>query len=233
MQADLSLHSRSAHEVDIAPSWDQAWTHEAPIRERHASFDGFTIGLHWLTALLVLALFVSGWLHALAGPQIASFAPALLQIHRSFGVTIWVVTALRLAWRLTRATLPPFPTGMTKLHLATVKCTEYGLYVLLLSQPSTGLLHTLFGARPFGLFVWQFSPLMRDDMLREAFHVAHEFGAWAFALLAGGHAAAALFHHFVLRDDVLGRMVPAVRQRRSRQKPATNQRRQGQDRFGE
>jgi superoxide oxidase len=222
MKVDVSFDQRRAHEVNLAPLCDGAWTHEAPIKARHTSFDGFTIGLHWATVLLVLALLVSGWLHALAGPQIGSFAPALLQIHRSAGVTLWLVTVFRLGWRLTKATLPPFPTRMTRLHRATVKCTEYGLYALLLSQPSTGLLSTLFGARPFALFAWQFSPLMRDDMLQTAFLLAHEFGAWALAALAASHAAAALFHHFVLRDDVLERMAPVMRQRRSSQKPATN-----------
>jgi len=103
-------------------------------------FDGLTIGLHWATVLFVLAQFASAWLHTLAEVRQSDFTPVLLQIHRSIGVTIWVVTALRLAWRLTRARLPPFPTHMTKLHLVTVKLSEYGLYVLLLGQPATGLL---------------------------------------------------------------------------------------------
>jgi cytochrome b561 len=222
MQVDVSFDQRSAHEMNLARLSDGAWTHEASIKARHSSFDGFAIGLHWVTVLLVLALLMSGWLHALAGPEIGRFAPALLQIHRSAGVTLWLVTVLRVVWRLTKATLPPFPTRMTKLHRATVKCTEYGLYVLLLSQPSTGLLTTLFGARPFALFVWQFSPLMRDNILQTAFLLAHEFGAWALATLAASHAAAALFHHFVLRDDVLERMAPVMRQRRSSHKLATN-----------
>jgi superoxide oxidase len=100
---------------------------------------------------------------------------------------------------------------MTKLHRATVKVSEYGLYALLLGQPVTGLLSTLFGGRPFALFLWEFSPLMpRDEMLRAAFHLSHELGAWALAALALSHAAAALFHHFVLRDDVLECMAPVI-----------------------
>jgi cytochrome b561 len=159
----------------------------------------------------VLALFGSAWLHALAEARESNFTPVLLQIHRSFGVTIWVITALRLAWRLTNASLPPFPTQMTKLHRATVKLSEYGLYALLLGQPVTGLLTTLFGGRPFALFLWQFYPLIpRDEMLRAAFHLSHELGAWALAALAVSHAAAALFHHFVLRDDVLECMAPVM-----------------------
>jgi cytochrome b561 len=180
-------------------------------RERRPSFDGLTIGLHWGTVLLVLALFTSAWLHALAEARQSDFTPVLLQIHRSVGVTIWVVTAFRLAWRLTNASMPPFPTQMTKLHRATVKLSEYGLYALLLAQPATGLLTTLFGGRPFALFMWQFSsPIPRDEMLRAVFHFSHELGAWALAALTVSHAGVALFHHFVLRDDVLERMAPVI-----------------------
>ena len=211
MLTDLVLNQESAHEVDRAPSHHRAKTHEAPINARRPSFDGLTIGLHWGTVLLVLALFTSAWLHALAEARQSDFTPVLLQIHRSVGVTIWVVTALRLAWRLTNASMPPFPAQMTKLHRAAVKLSEYGLYALLLAQPITGLLTTLFGGRPFALFLWQISPLMRrDEMLQAAFHLSHELGAWALAALAVSHAAAALFHHFVLRDDVLERMAPVI-----------------------
>ncbi|SRR5712691_6972355 len=212
MQTDFLLNQQSAREVDLAPLRYRPWTHEAPINARHPSFDGLTIGLHWATVLLVLALFASTWLHAFAEVRQSDFTSVLLQIHRSFGVTIWVVTALRLAWRLTNASLPPFPTQMTKLHRATVKLSEYGLYALLLGQPATGLLTTLFGGRPFALlFLWRVPPLMpRDEMLRAAFHLSHELGAWALAALAVSHAAAALFHRFVLRDDVLECMAPVM-----------------------
>jgi cytochrome b561 len=186
-------------------------THEATINLRRAPFDGFTIGLHWGSVFLVLALFTSAWLHALVEEWHSDLAPVLLQIHRSLGVTIWVVTALRLAWRLTNASLPPFPAQMTKLHRVMVKLSEYALYALLLGQPATGLITTLLGGRPFALFLWRFPPLMpKDEMLQAAFHFSHELGAWVLAALVVSHAAVALFHHFVLRDDVLECMAPVI-----------------------
>ena len=211
MQRDSLHNQQSARGVDLAPLRHRGWTHETPINARRPSFDGLTIGLHWATVLLVLALFASAWLHALAETRESDFTPVLLQIHRSFGVTVWVVTALRLAWRLTNASMPPFPAQMTKLHRTTVKLSEYGLYALLLLQPATGLLTTLFGGRPFALFFWRLPPFVpRAEMLRAAFHLSHELGAWALAVLAVGHAAAALFHHIVLRDDVLECMAPVM-----------------------
>src|SRR5262249_10863624 len=128
MQKDSLHNQRSTRGVNLAPARRRGWTHETPINVRRPAFDGVTIGLHWATVLLVLALFASAWLHALSEGRQSSFTPVLLQVHRSFGVTIWVVTALRLAWRLTNASIPPFPRQMTKLHRTTVKLSEYGLY---------------------------------------------------------------------------------------------------------
>ena len=213
-QTDSLLNQQNAPETQLAPVRYRPWTHEPRIKARRPSFDGATIGLHWATVLLVLALFASAWLHALAEVRHSDFTPVLLQIHRSFGVTIWVVTVFRLAWRTTNARLPPFPTQMTKLHRATVKLSEYGLYALLLGQPATGLLTTLFGGDSFALFAWSLSPLMpRDEMLEAAFYLSHQLGAWMLAVLAAGHAASALFHHFALRDDVLECMAPVLRRR--------------------
>ena len=121
MQIDSSFNQHSARSVGFAPLRNDTRTKETPITARRPNFDGLTMGLHWTTVLLVIAEFASAWLHALADARQSDFTPVLLQIHRSFGVTIWVVTALRLAWRLTRASLPPFPAGMTKLHQTTVK----------------------------------------------------------------------------------------------------------------
>ena len=223
MQTHSLLNQASAGEMDLAPLRYVAWTREAPINARRPPFDALTISLHWGTVLLVLILFSSAWLHALAETRQSDFTPVLLQVHRSSGVTIWVVTALRLAWRLTNASLPPFPAQMTKLHRATVTLSEYGLYALLIGQPATGLLTTLFGGRPFALYLWQIPPFVpRDVTLQTAFHFSHELGAWAFAGLAVGHAAAALFHHFALRDDVLESMAPGIAMARPKQELATS-----------
>jgi cytochrome b561 len=210
METDSLLKQPSEREVDLASSRDATFLH-TPINARRARFDSLTIGIHWATVLIVLALFATAWLHALAEERESDFTPLLLQIHRSLGVTVWAVTALRLAWRLTNASLPPFPPEMTTLHRVAVKLSEYALYALLLGQPVTGMLTTLFGGRPFTLFVWQIpQPVSRNDMLREAFHSSHELGAWTLAALVAGHAGLALFHHFVLRDDVLECMAPVM-----------------------
>jgi superoxide oxidase len=212
-----SLPGRLAgREQHIEPPHHDFIQHK-PAGAQRPPFDGVTIGLHWTTAIVVLALLTTAWLHAIAEEQDSGFAPSLLQIHRSLGVTVWAVAAFRLAWRLTWARLPPFPAHMGATHRAAVKLSEYALYALLLVQPASGLLATLFGGRPFALFMWQIPALFpRAEAIRDAFHSAHELGAWMLVIMVAGHAGMALFHHFVVRDDVLACMAPGVAAPRAR-----------------
>jgi superoxide oxidase len=199
-----SKHIRSptaTHVVDVAPP-----AHARP------SFDILTITLHWTTVLIVLTLLGSGLLYGQTEER--SWAPLLLQVHRSLGVTIWTLTVLRLLWRVSGARFPAFPPSMTPLHQLGARLSEYALYALLLIQPATGLAQTIFRGRPFEVFAWSIPPLVaRDVHLVGIFRAAHEIGAWCLFALAALHAAAALVHHFILRDDVLRAMAPPFRRR--------------------
>ena len=195
-------HIRSlmpTHLVDVAPP-----AHARP------PFDTLTITLHWTTVLVVLTQFGSGLLYGQVEER--SWAPSVLQVHRSLGVTIWTLTVFRLLWRVTGARFPAFPASMTPLHQLGARLSEYGLYALLLIQPATGLAQTILRGHRFEVFAWSIPPLLvRDVALVGIFHAAHEIGAWCLFALAGLHAAAALVHHFILRDDVLEAMAPAFR----------------------
>ena len=186
--------------------------HVAPLVRARPPFDRLTITLHWTTLLIVLTLFGSGLLYGHVEER--SWAPALLQVHRSLGVAIWTLTVFRLLWRVTGAQFPAFPASMTSLHQLGARLSEYGLYALLLVQPATGLAQTILRGRPFEVFAWSIPPLAaRDAVLVGIFRTAHEVGAWSLFALAGLHAAAALVHHFIWRDDVLEAMAPAFRRR--------------------
>jgi cytochrome b561 len=133
----------------------------------------------------------------------------LLAFHRSLGVMIWTTTVLRILWRITGARSPEFPTSMTPMHQLGARLSEYALYAVLLIQPATGLAQTILRGHPFKLFVWSIPSLAtRNLALTGLFSKIHEIGA-----LAGLHAAAALVHHFILRDDVLQTMAPVFRRR--------------------
>ena len=181
---------------------------------RRPPFDALTITLHWITVLIVLALLGSGLLHGAVEGR--SWASPLLKVHRSLGVALWIITVFRLTWRLTGAYFPPFPGSMTALHRLGARLSEYGLYALLLIQPATGAAQTILLGQRMDLIAWSIPPVAARDMtLAGMLHGAHEIGAWCMIVLVGLHAAAALVHHFVLRDDVLEAMAPVLRRART------------------
>jgi cytochrome b561 len=152
-------------------------------------------------------MFASAWLSGLATSQ--EQATLLLTIHRSLGVTVWAVTVCRLGWRLGFAATPPLPLAMPKIQQMLAKLNEFGLYVLLLIQPLTGIAQSLTRGRPFSLLGWDVPIVMaKDRALTSLLHGIHEISAWALLGLVGAHILAALFHRFVLRDRVFQSMSP-------------------------
>lgn len=185
------------------PAQPRNWPRVGDDRRR---FDSLTIALHWVTVTLIACMFASAWL-LLASDR--EHAAILLTIHRSLGVVTWAVAIVRLAWRISLAYLPPFPHNMPKVQQRLAKASEYGLYALLLFQPLTGLAQSLMRGRSFMLFAWRVPKVMAGDKpLTALFHQIHALSAWVLLALIGLHVLAALFHRFVLRDEVLQSILP-------------------------
>jgi cytochrome b561 len=182
----------------------------SPVRPRVSEgrrrFDSFTIGLHWVTVTLITGMFASAWLLLASDRELAAM---LLTVHRSLGVATFAIAVVRLGWRFSLAYLPPFPQDMPKLQQRLAKASEFGLYALLLLQPLTGLAQSLTRGRHFMIVVWQVPSVMAGDKpLTALFHQIHALTAWVLLGLIGLHILAALFHRFVLRDEVLQSMLP-------------------------
>ena len=177
------------------------------------SFDTATITLHWISLLLVLAMMGTGLLYGRMENR--PWAPSLLWAHRSLGVIIWAITVVRLSWRLKGARIPGFQTSLTRLHQFAARSSEYGLYALLLTQPLTGLAQTLSRGAPFELLAWTVPSIVSKHFgYVVLFYAVHKLGAWCLIGLVSLHASAALFHHFIRRDDVLETMAPILRRKR-------------------
>jgi cytochrome b561 len=183
----------------------------APTTTRGPDFDRVSIVLHWATVALLAVMFASIWSRSLVGEG-APVAAGLLTLHRSTGVTLWILAVGRLGWRLGFATRPALPPSVSAPQARAAAVTEGGLYVLLLTQPITGLMQTLAHGRPFQLFLFEAPEVMdRDRGLATLFHQIHGLAAWLLLGLIGLHIGAALLHGFVLKDGVLQTMLPAIR----------------------
>jgi cytochrome b561 len=171
-------------------------------------FDPTSIVLHWLTVLLIINQFSTIWLREFVGHG-TNLGSEILDAHRTMGMLTWAVALARVVWRRRFAYQPPFPESMPRLQRWIAKANEFGLYVLLLVQPITGLCEVLFRGLSFKLFNWQVPALFEPDpAIRALFMKAHEVGGHALLILISLHAGAALFHGLVLRDGVLQRMLP-------------------------
>lgn len=162
--------------------------------------------LHWAMAVLILVVFGLG-LVVDVFPR--SFEPLIVETHKDLGVAILVLLALRLVWRLVRRP-PPYRETLSPLVERVSGLGHLGLYALMLAVPVTGLLYLFWRGQGLDLGLFSIaSPFAADRPTARFFREIHEFVAYALISFSALHAAAALWHHFALKDSVLQRMLPS------------------------
>ena len=171
------------------------------------AYDPVAITLHWATAALVIVQFANAelWDYWAKPTQ-----ESLQSIHVSLGVLLAAVIVARLLWRWTH-TVPSIETGWVRTLSVAV---HYVLYILLVGQAASGFAWRWAQGRSaefFGLFGIPGPYGALDRATRHQLHDVHTWTGWAIVILAAGHAAAALYHHYALHDRVLGRMLPWAR----------------------
>ena len=171
-------------------------------------YDNVAIALHWVAAVLVIVqfAFAETW-DWFAKPT----RQTMESVHVSLGVLLAAVIVARLAWRLIPGhQMSSIDAGWMRLAS---KGVHYLLYALLVAQAGLG-----FGWRWaqghavefFGLFAIPGPYGALDKATRHSFHDLHENVGWAIVILAGIHALAALYHHYVVKDRTLERMLPRI-----------------------
>lgn len=176
------------------------------------------IVLHWLIAAAILFQMQLPWrFHDLKTPE----AFALIQLHKSVGITILALSLARLGWRLTNPP-PPEPATLAVWELWLSKIVHIGLYVLMIGMPITGwiMVSTSKTGIPtvlYGLIPWPHVPGLAQlpaagkALWNGAAHETHETLGWGFYILIGLHVAGALKHQLFSRDEpVLHRMAPGA-----------------------
>jgi len=170
-----------------------------------SAYDHVAIALHWATALLVFANFILSqtW------DWFAKPTRGLMEdTHMSFGVLLTVVIIARVAWRL----IPGHQVSSLEAGWARLasKAMHYLLYALLASEAGLGFAFRWGAARPMAFFGAGIPPMIGEMSrpLRHQLREFHEYIGWAIVIIALLHALSALYHHYVLKDRVLARMLP-------------------------
>ena len=176
-------------------------------------YPAILIALHWLVFILVVTAYALTELKSFAerGSDLRS---AMLRLHYLTGITVFALTWLRLAVR-TLGTRPPVaPLPPRWLH-AVATLFHIALYAMLIALPLLGWLALTAKAEPIHLFFFDlpFAPIELGPELARPLRAWHARVANAGYALIGLHAGAALFHHYVLRDNALVRMLPVLRPR--------------------
>lgn len=175
-------------------------------------YDRFTISLHWIIALAVVAAYGIG----LVRDEFPKGDRAwLLTLHLSIGLLVIALTVVRIGWR----SLTPAPKALPAAPMVELakKIAHLGLYAAMLAIPLIGLIAAWMRGRPVDFF-WLAtipSPVALDTALAKTLQNAHVVTAHLFMVLAGVHALAAIAHHLVLKDATLSRMLPLVAPRGS------------------
>lgn len=167
--------------------------------------------LHWLIGFSIVGLLIVGkYMHGLPNDDPNKFA--LYQMHKSFGISVLVLTVVRIVWRLTHP-VPALPAGMPAWQRWGAHLSHFGLYALMLAIPLSGW--AVASSSPYGIPTVLFGvvelphlPTGNDEDTNEFFEEAHELLGNLMILLLIVHVAAALKHHFVDKDTVLTRMLP-------------------------
>lgn len=176
------------------------------------SYNTVAVLLHWVIALLIISLLSVGFFMTRIGDDQLSLKFELYQWHKSFGVTVLLLTLLRLAWRLSHTRPSALETGWR--HTA-ARATHWLLYGLSFMVPFAGW--AMVSVSPwniptvlFDLVPWPHIPVLADiegkAQAEETLKLVHRLLAYSTAALVALHILAALQHQFWFKDAIFKRM---------------------------
>lgn len=180
-------------------------------------YTAVAITLHWMIALGIIGMIGLGWY--MGDVQDRAEQYALIQLHKSFGISILLLSIARLIWRVMNP--PPADPPMPAWQATAARATHIAFYVLIIAMPLTGWI--MVSASPTGIptklfqtIPWSHLPVLAgmSSDAKEAFKGPIEFVhskiAWVAIVLLVLHVGAALKHQLIDRDNLLARMIPGV-----------------------
>lgn len=179
-------------------------------RNSTANYGALSVGFHWIMLALLTAVYACMELRGYF-PKGSTTRNALKTWHFMLGLSVLMLAVARLLVNLLdRAPgITPAPPRWQTLF---ARAMHFALYALMLGLPLLGWLLLSASGTPIPFFGLTLPALVAEnegyaDLLKEI----HETGATVGYVLIGAHAAAALFHHYILRDDTMTRMLPRRR----------------------
>ncbi len=170
-------------------------------------YTGVAQALHWLTPPLVMAQVAIAWV-MLSLPAANPTGGFMFSLHKSIGVTIWLLIAARLTWRAGHPA-PAAGREMPRWMDVVGRTNHWLMYLVLFAMPISGYVMSAMG--PHGVQVWgvPLPRLPRVAAIQQLAATGHSLGQWALYVLVALHVTATVYHVAVRRDGLLQRMLPA------------------------
>lgn len=175
------------------------------IKNTEMTYGSGTRLLHWTISILIISLLIVGFY--MTSLQISDNKWYIYGLHKATGVVILGLVILRIIWRFTNV-WPGLPRSVPRWQALVAKINIFFLYCAMLTMPLTGFFGSLLGGHDISFFGFFTIPAIAQD--KEAgkwlFEV-HDTVAYILVALIGLHFFAALYHHFIMKDNVLKRMI--------------------------
>lgn len=168
-----------------------------------------SIVLHWLMAAVIITAMTIGWIAEEMPRSLAKYE--LFVWHKSFGLLVLMLLLLRVLWRF-RRTAPGMPAGHAVWEARAAAVSHGLLYLCMVAMPLSGWVINSAADVPLKWFSLLPVPSIApaDEGLERLAVLVHKSVLWVLLGVLAVHVAAALRHHFLLRDEVLKRMLPRL-----------------------
>ena len=164
--------------------------------------------LHWLIGVALIAEIIFGFLLDDIAPRNTPSRAAVINLHKSFGIVLGVLTVLRLLWRL-RYRPPRWLSDMPAWERRAARFGHHALYLCMLVVPASGYIASNFSKHGVRFFGQLFKPWGPDlPNVYAAFNLLHVVSSWLFTALVLGHVLIALKHALLDRDGSMARISP-------------------------
>lgn len=165
------------------------------------------MALHWFSAILVIFMLGLG-IYMTDLPD-GDLKWSWYGLHKSIGLLIFMLVILRIIWKRMNTT-PPLPNNLKQYEIILAHASHGLLYLLLFLIPITGYIASAAGGYRISFFEWFDIPavIAKNESVMEIAAEVHEYLAFLMIAILVLHLGAALKHHFILKDNVLTRMLP-------------------------
>ncbi|RTK93102.1 MAG: cytochrome b [Rickettsiales bacterium] len=175
------------------------------LKNTENSYGTITKIFHWLMSIMIIGLIIVGFIMSSMESSPEKFQ--LYYAHKAAGVVILILVILRIIWRLNNK-LVQLPTELPLFVKFCAKVTHYLQYVFMLLMPISGVLMSILSGREIPVFgIFTVPALEKNTQLAGIFYQIHVIAIWFFIALIIFHVLAALYHHFIRKDQVLIRMI--------------------------